>query len=151
MPCLGQDNAYPPYLTNYSRLGSNQVRSSSWGNELKLLIQVAQTCQLAIQRIDFYNSSDAAEYKDESKYLSVDPAPAYPSSKPLSELRACLLDDSAAIFSRYRALFALRNLGGPGAIEALGESFRSRSALLKHEVAYVLGQMQDKQAVETLR
>lgn len=114
-------------------------------------MQVAQTCQLAMQRIDFYNSNEGAEYKDESKYLSVDPAPAYPSSKPLSELRACLLDDSAEIFSRYRALFALRNLGSSEAIHALGESFQSQSALLKHEVAYVLGQMQDKQAVDTLR
>jgi len=65
--------------------------------------------------------------------------------------RALLTDDSADIFERYRALFALRNLGGDGAVEALGASFASDSALLKHEVAYVLGQMQNKEAVQTLR
>ena len=121
------------------------------GSSLIALFQVAQTCQLAVQRIEFYNSEEGQLYEDESKYLSVDPAPAYPSSKPLSELRACLLDDSAGIFSRYRALFALRNAGGREAVKILGRCFRSNSALLKHEVAYVLGQLQDKQAVETLR
>jgi deoxyhypusine monooxygenase len=69
----------------------------------------------------------------------------------LTQYRALLTDDSADIFERYRALFALRNLGGEGAVEALGSSFASNSALLKHEVAYVLGQMQNKQAVQTLR
>ncbi len=53
---------------------------------------------------------------------------------------------------RYRAMFALRNRGGVDAIAALTSSFASsNSALLKHEVAYVLGQMQDAQAVEQLR
>lgn len=114
-------------------------------------LQVAQTCQLAIQRINFYNSEESAAYKDESRYLSVDPAPAYPFATPFAQLESCLLNESAAIFDRYRALFALRNLGGSAAIRALGLSFQSESALLKHEVAYVLGQMQDKQAVATLR
>ena len=104
-----------------------------------------------MQRIEFYHSNEGAEYKDESRYLSVDPAPAYPFTIPLAQLRSCLLDESAEIFSRYRALFALRNLGGKPAIDALGLTFQSKSALLKHEVAYVLGQMQDKQAVEMLR
>lgn len=112
---------------------------------------MAQTCQLAVQRINFYSSDEGMAYKDESRYLSVDPAPAFPSSRPLSELRMCLLDETAEIFHRYRAMFALRNLGGREAIEALGLSFHSKSALLKHEVAYVLGQMQDKSAVDTLR
>lgn len=43
---------------------------------------------------------------------------------------------------RYRALFGLRNKGGREAVEALGEAFKCRSALLKHEIAYVMGQMQ---------
>jgi hypothetical protein len=43
---------------------------------------------------------------------------------------------------RYRALFALRNKGGEEAVAVLGEAFSTSSALLKHEVAYVMGQMQ---------
>ena len=48
-------------------------------------------------------------------------------------------------------MFALRNKGGKDAVSALGEGFGSQSALLKHEIAYVLGQMQDAEAVSTLR
>lgn len=35
-------------------------------------------------------------------------------------------------------------------LQVLGEVFRCSSALLKHEVAYVLGQMQDPTSVDTL-
>ena len=70
---------------------------------------------------------------------------------PAAELRRLLLDDAANIFDRYRALFALRNLGGQVAIKAFSAAFASNSALLKHEVAYVLGQMQDRSAVAALR
>ena len=48
-------------------------------------------------------------------------------------------------------MFALRNKGGSDCVQALGDAFASKSALLKHEVAYVLGQMQDANAVNTLR
>lgn len=131
--------------------GSHKCPRAYFLTQILWCLQVAQTCQLAVQRIQFYESEEGKQYTDESRYLSVDPAPAYPSSRPLPELRACLLDESAEIFTRYRAMFALRNVGGKDAIEALGLSFQSKSALLKHEVAYVLGQMQDKLAVETLR
>lgn len=89
--------------------------------------------------------------QDESRYLSVDPTPAAPSRTPANELRAKLVDEEARIFDRYRAMFALRNKGGKEAVTALGEAFGSQTALLKHEVAYVLGQMQDAGAVSTLR
>ncbi len=54
------------------------------------------------------------------------------------------------LLQRYSALFALRNKGGKDSVGALGAVFKARSALLKHEVAYVMGQMQDAQAVEFL-
>ena len=40
--------------------------------------------------------------------------------------------------------------GGSEAIRALDECMGSDSALLKHEVAYVLGQMQDAAALDCL-
>ena len=49
-----------------------------------------------------------------------------------------------------RALFALRNIGGKDSVEALADAFSSKSALLKHEIAYVMGQMQDSHAVPHL-
>ena len=48
-------------------------------------------------------------------------------------------------------MFALRNRGGSDAVDALSASFSSRSALLKHEIAYVLGQVQDSNTVDRLR
>jgi deoxyhypusine monooxygenase len=54
------------------------------------------------------------------------------------------------MFLRMRALFALRNIGGNEAIDSLAAAFNSASALLKHEIAYVMGQMQDSHAVHHL-
>jgi deoxyhypusine monooxygenase len=54
------------------------------------------------------------------------------------------------MFQRMRALFALRNIGGVEAVEALAAAYSSKSALLKHEIAYVMGQMQDPAAVPHL-
>ena len=125
--------------------------------------EVAHTCQLALQRIEHFAAvqaqADAAAAEagtdaapSESRYYSVDPTPAAPAATPLSQLRATLLSEEAPIFQRYRAMFALRNRGGGDAVAALGASFTAASsALLKHEVAYVLGQMQDAAAVQTLK
>ena len=54
------------------------------------------------------------------------------------------------MFARMRALFALRNIGGNESVDALANAFDSESALLKHEIAYVMGQMQDSHAVPYL-
>ena len=116
-----------------------------------LALQVAQTCQLAMQRIAFLSNADQEAYQEESRYLSVDPAPAFSSQTPVHQLQNILTSDTEDIFKRYRALFALRNVGSIEAVKALGSAFSSTSALLKHEVAYVLGQMQNKEAVQTLR
>ena len=54
--------------------------------------------------------------------------------------------------ARFRALFTLRNLGGPDALKAMEKVLQNdQSALLKHEVAYCLGQMGDKAAVSMLK
>ncbi len=84
-----------------------------------------------------------------SEFDSVDPAP--PSSiQRVSELRVRICDEDEKMFQRMRALFALRNIGGEEAVEALAAAFNSQSALLKHEIAYVMGQMQDSHAVPFL-
>ena len=86
---------------------------------------------------------------DVSEFGSVDPAPASGDSG-VASLRDTLCDEDERMFQRMRALFALRNIGGNDAVEALANAFNSSSALLKHEVAYVLGQMQDDHAVPYL-
>ncbi|KFM24869.1 Deoxyhypusine hydroxylase [Auxenochlorella protothecoides] len=114
-------------------------------------LEVAQTCQLALQRIEFLEGHEPCDPSAPQRYLSVDPTPPAPAATPTPALAATLLDDGARIFDRYRALFALRDRGGEEALEALAGAFASSSALLKHEVAYVLGQMQDARAVACLK
>lgn len=47
-------------------------------------------------------------------------------------------------------LFKLWSLSGGDAVEWISKAFKDDSALLKHELAYCLGQMQDKRAIPTL-
>lgn len=139
--------------------------------------EVAETCQLALGRIAYWRDRREAEKRGgalgsrketafaadpgspangashdappDSPYLSVDPVPAAPAGTPCAALRRTLLDEGAAMFERYRALFGLRNAGGCD--PALGQVLLlSGSALLKHEVCYVLGQLQAPGAVEAL-
>lgn len=65
-------------------------------------------------------------------------------------VRRRLLDTSLSMADRTRAIFTLRNLGGPLAVSALASAFGDESALLKHEVAYTLGQLQEASAVPVL-
>lgn len=62
-----------------------------------------------------------------------------------------LNDPARPMKERFRALFTLRNLGGEAAIECISQCFVDDSVLLKHELAYCLGQMQDKRAIPILR
>ena len=84
-----------------------------------------------------------------SEFDSVDPAPAS-ESQSVPTLRQTICDENERMFLRMRALFALRNIGGLEAVKALAAAYTSKSALLKHEIAYVMGQMQDTSAVPYL-
>ena len=89
------------------------------------------------------------ERPEVSEFGSVDPAPAS-DGNVVSNLRNTICDEDEKMFQRMRALFALRNIGGEESVDALAAAFGSASALLKHEIAYVLGQMQDDHAVPHL-
>jgi deoxyhypusine monooxygenase len=84
-----------------------------------------------------------------SEYGSVDPAPPSPKSQ-LDSLRDVLLDENQKMFQRMRSVFKLRNIRSPESCLILCEAFNSNSALLRHELAYVLGQMQMDEAIPTL-
>lgn len=80
----------------------------------------------------------------------MDPAPAAAHGN-LASHRTVLLDTKRPLFDRYRAIFAVRNLKTPEASVALGEALlRDPSALLRHECAYVLGQMQEEASIPFL-
>mgnify|MGYP001141015468 FL=1 len=86
---------------------------------------------------------------ERSEFDSVDPAPPSEDNK-VATLRNTICNEDEKMFQRMRALFALRNIGGKDSVEALAAAFSSKSALLKHEIAYVMGQMQDSHAVPHL-
>lgn len=118
------------------------------------VIEVAETCQLAVRRLEWLQSGGEKQLDDantdKNPYCSVDPAPPAV-RRSVSELRSLLLDESLPLFERYRAMFALRNLGNEEAVLALGDGLQCSSALFRHEIGYVLGQMQHPAAVPALR
>ena len=93
--------------------------------------------------------NNLTDKQEVSEFGSVDPAPASHSGK-ITDWKIVLCDEEARMFLRMRALFSLRNAGGSEALDALAAAFTSDSALLKHEIAYVMGQMQDSYAVPCL-
>ena len=92
---------------------------------------------------------ESREKPEISPFDSVDPAPPSQESN-ITNLSNTLSDENEKMFQRMRALFALSNIGGHESVDALTNAFNSESALLKHEIAYVLGQMQDPHAVPSL-
>ena len=95
-------------------------------------VEVAETCQLAVQRIKWLldeqkKSVIDASYK-ENPYCSHDPTPAT-KDKNVTELREILLDESLPLFERYRAMFALRNKGDDTSVQALADGNFIKSCL----------------------
>nr|VDD57746.1 unnamed protein product [Brassica oleracea] len=116
--------------------------------------EVRETCELALKRIEELSNVDTDKELDtteRSPFMSVDPAaPAAAFSSVHQLSRQILLDETKGMYERYAALFALRNHGGEEAVSAIVDSLSANSALLRHEVAYVLGQLQNKAALATL-
>lgn len=121
-------------------------------------VVVSETCQLAIAKIAYEQRTHApnAPKTPSGPYLSIDPAP--PLNSDLcnegigaKELQSILMDASLPLFDRYRAMFSLRNMGTLEAVEALATGFKDSSALFRHEIAYVFGQLQHPKSIEPLR
>lgn len=77
----------------------------------------------------------------------------------VSSLRESLCSEDTPLPIRFRALFSLKHVAQTSsdnaaiiaAIEAIAAAFTSPSALLKHELAYCLGQTSNDAAVKPLR
>ncbi|KAJ7520700.1 hypothetical protein O6H91_19G018200 [Diphasiastrum complanatum] len=95
-------------------------------------------------------SSRAVEEVDASPFLSVDTAAPAPSLTDTASFRQILQDDQAPTYRLYSALFAVKNRGGAEAVEAIVVALGCESALLKHEVTYVLGQLQEICTIDAL-
>jgi deoxyhypusine monooxygenase len=145
-----------------------------------VLDELSDTCLLALNRIDYVSMSggegtDAGPSFNNvgcacmlPAFSSVDPVAPDPNHVALSteELGDILLglrgiknndsdDDATAVVSlmeRYRAMFSLRNRGGIEAVVQLCRTLTedTSSPLLRHEVAFVLGQLQHPASVPAL-
>lgn len=73
----------------------------------------------------------------------------------VNELKRILTSESESLSKRFRSLFSLKHIAIKHsflpAIDAMAAAFESPSALLKHEVAYCLGQTKNIMAVPYLR
>ncbi len=66
-------------------------------HEHDAVLEVAETCQLALQRMQYLKDQPDAT-NEESPFFSVDPTPALPVSTPTEKLREMLLDENLRMF-----------------------------------------------------
>ena len=86
-----------------------------------------------------------------SAFASVDPA--HPAEEnDVAVLTRMLMDETMPLYTRYRAMFKLRNIADDESIAALATALRAdkSSCLFRHEIAFVLGQMTPKAAAAAL-
>jgi deoxyhypusine monooxygenase len=105
---------------------------------------VRQTVVLAIDSIQH-----AQQHSFVKKYDCIDPAPPM-ASTDIQSLSQILLNENEKLYTRYQAMFALRDLGTKDAIRVLAKGFHDSSALFRHEIAYVFGQLSSEDCVEYL-
>lgn len=114
------------------------------------VVEVAETCELALGRLQWLAEKAKVETDlPGNPYLSVDPTPPAKVA-PVAELRQALLDESLPLFQRYRAMFTLRNMSTTESVLALADGLKCSGALFRHEIAYVLGQIQNGACIKQL-
>jgi len=122
---------------------------------------VRETCDIAVDRIHWESSEERKQEKlKPSHFVSIDPAPPLPIStkeQSIPELEQILLNTALPHFRRYRAMFALRDLASPPdlptavpAVLSLAKGLNDPSALFRHEVAFVFGQLCHPAAIPSL-
>ena len=110
---------------------------------------VSDTCHIALEFIEWKQATVTNHYKI-SPFNSFDPAP------PMSEGDVHswgndLLDSSLSLFKRYRVMFSLRNVNNLEAVDKLIKGFADVNPLFKHELAFVLGQLENPLATRALQ
>lgn len=111
---------------------------------------VAETCEIAIDRIRNQNSVMPESKTAGVVFGSVDPAPPEETTSSIEELEAIYLNPDISLYKRYKALFALRNIATVDSTLSICKGFSDKSALFRHEVAYVLGQLQEPASAPAL-
>lgn len=134
-------------------------------------ISVRETCELAIEKIVRASNPETGESRRAEVYGTIDPAPSMIKSfhetsgshlgpDELNQMKIQLLDTNRSLFDRYRAMFGLRDAVSRVidsedhldeiAIDALAAGFTDPSALFRHEIAYVMGQLSHPSSVPAL-
>ncbi len=127
------------------------------------LREIRETVELAIknikEKVESEKNGSIVEKKKNARrdeeFQSIDPAPAYDINTPLDKIRTIYLNQEEDLYKRYKAMFTLRNkasrLADKNALEVLCEGFREEEgALFKHEIAFVLGQLQKLETSDCL-
>lgn len=78
-------------------------------------------------------------------------------AESIETLEKKLMDSNLPLFIRYRAMFSLRDLASPPdlptavpAVHALAKGFADPSALFRHEIAFVFGQLSHPASIPAL-
>ena len=123
---------------------------------------VVETCELTQALIKWNEETEKGKSEGidlaKLRFRTNDPAPPFNHKSDaqyadVGKLTEMLLDDkNHTLFVRYRALFTLREIYTEESCEAIcrtlkAENFNTCSPLLKHEVAFVLAQMENVFAV----
>ncbi|WVN87701.1 deoxyhypusine hydroxylase [Cryptococcus depauperatus CBS 7841] len=113
--------------------------------------EVRETCEIAVDKIEYDLSEEGRARKANPDFPTIDPAPSAAPSD-IHSLRSDLLNPSLPLFQRYRAMFALRDIGAGSkeAVEALADGFSDQSALFRHEIAYIFGQLSSPYSIPSL-
>ncbi|KAF2423555.1 deoxyhypusine hydroxylase [Tothia fuscella] len=124
---------------------------------------VRETCEIAVERVLWEHDQGrrGVEKVRDSDFASIDPAPPLPQDKEeeqsIDQLGETLLNTTLPLFTRYRAMFALRDLSSPPtlptstpAVLTLACGFNDPSALFRHEIAFVFGQLSHPASIPSL-
>ena len=140
--------------------GSLDLLRAHWHDEGEVDV-VRETCEIAVGRIEWAKSGRRkTERLRDSDFASIDPAPPlaqHTHRYSIEEMQGRLLDTRLPLFERYRAMFALRDLASPPdlptavpAVLALASGFKDPSALFRHEIAFVFGQLSHPASIPSL-
>lgn len=138
-------------------------------DDVKEEVVVRETCEIAVERIEWeHGTQRGQEDVKQSDFASIDPAPPTAAAKSMldgrdangqqvNELEKTLLDEKLPLFIRYRAMFALRDLASPPdlptaveAVQSLAKGLKDKSALFRHEIAFVFGQLSHPASIPAL-
>lgn len=154
--------------------GSLEILKGLRDDELEVVV-VRETCEIAVARIEWESSDERKReaLRDRfvhaglhcrecansiSDFASIDPAPPTEKSQTsVEDLEKTLLDTKLPLFLRYRAMFGLRDLASPPdlpsaipAVHALAKGLEDPSALFRHEIAFVFGQLSHPASIPAL-